>query len=199
MYKENEMDNQEQKQVDTRSASQKITDLENAVMSLYHTINTLSKDFVTMKDALKLMDNKTNSIVELLSRGEKVSGETLNAEMIKNNCVDLKARVDAMLASGKLTNQGQIGDDSFVVASEHEDDGTEVNPRVQFAFYVLTPEIKEKIRGAKAGDVLLLQEGKARLKILEVYQIQPDKAPEAVSQIVETQPETSEQPAAPLH
>lgn len=174
---------QNQKPVDNRNASQKIQDLESAAMQLYQTLDSMARDLGTMKDAIKLLGNKVDSIVKASSKGEAINDDVISRIMIENNCEELKQKVTLMQAQGILAPQEQIGADSFVVGAELNNEGETVNPRLQFALYALTPELQEKLKGSKVGDTLLLQEGKLRFKVLESYQIQQPKSPEAASEI----------------
>jgi hypothetical protein len=58
------------------------------------------------------------------------------------------------------------------------------------------PELREKFVGAKAGDLLTLQEGKLKFRLLETYQIQQPKAPEAPAAETAPAPEAAPVPAA---
>lgn len=169
---------QNQKPVDNRNASQKIQDLENAMMQLYQTVDAMARDLGTVKEAIKLLGNKVDSIVKASSKGEVISDDVISRIMIENNCEELKQKVTVMQAQGILVAQEQVGTDSFVVGAELNDKDETVNPRLQFALYVLSPELQEKIKGSKVGDVLTLQEGKLRFKVLESYQIQQPKTAE---------------------
>lgn len=174
---------QNQKPVDNRSASQKIGDLERAMMQLYQTADAMARDLGTVKDAIKLLGNKVDSIVKASQKGEAITDEVISRIMIENNCEELKQKVTIMQAQGILAPQEQIGADSFVVGAELNDAGETINPRLQFALYALSPELQEKLTGAKVGDTLTLQEGKLRFKVLESYQIQQPEAPaEAVQE-----------------
>jgi hypothetical protein len=98
--------------------------------------------------------------------------------MIQNNVEDLTQKVKSMVIQGILAPQEQVGDDSFVVGTQQNDLGETVNPRLQFACYAIPPELKAKLIGAKAGDVLNLEE-KLKFCVSEIYQIQAPKAAEA--------------------
>lgn len=186
---------QNQKPVDNRSASQKIQDLEKAMMQVYQAVDAMARDLGVIKDAIKLLNNKVDSIVKISAKGEVVNDEVITKMMIENNCEELKQKVTVMQAQGILAPQEQIGADSFVVGSELNDEGETVNPRLQFALYALSPELQEKLTGAKVGDTLTLQEGKLRFKVLESYQIQQPKAAE---EPVEAQAEALKAEAAPV-
>lgn len=180
---------------DTRSASQKITDLENALMSLYQTADNMARDLGTIKEAIKLLGNKVDSIVKAASAGEPVNDTVIARIMVENNVEELNQKVKGMIAQGVLKSQEQIGADSFVVGSENDDQGAVINPRLQFALFALQPDLREKFIGGKAGDVLTLQEGKLKFKVLEVYEIQKQKPAEAVEAPAEAAPAADAAPA----
>lgn len=178
---------------DTRSASQKITDLENALMSLYQTADNMARDLGTIKEAIKLLGNKVDSIVKAASAGEPVNDAVIARIMVENNVEELNQKVKLFVAQGMIKTSEQVTSDSFIVGSEIAEDGTVVNPRLQFALSALTPEMQTKFVGGKAGDVLNLQEGKLKFKIAEVYEIQKPK-PAQAAQAAEAVPEAA--PAA---
>ena len=84
-----------------------------------------------------------------------------------------------MLAQGVIVPQEQVADQSFVVGAELNDAGETINPRLQFGLFALRPELREKLKGSRAGDVISLEEGKLKFKVLETYAIQQTPAPEA--------------------
>lgn len=181
----------DKKPVDNRSASQKISDLENALMALYQTADNMARDVMTIKEAIKLLGNKVNSIVQASAGGEQLTDAVISRIMIENNCEELAQKVKAMVAQGVLVSQDQIADDSFVVGSEINEQGETVNPRLQFAVYSLSPkEVQDKLKGSKVGDTVSFEEGKLRFQVSEIYQIQQPQAPAQ-----EAAP--AEQPAAP--
>lgn len=165
---------------DNRSASQKIKDLENAVMSLYQTCDNMARDLMTIKEAIKLLGNKADSIVKASSIGGPINDEVIGRIMVENNVEELRQKVKVMVAQGVLAPSVQVSAASFVVGQEQSDDGGVVNPRLQFMLQALQPELQTKFIGALVGDVLNLQEGKLKFKVSEIYDIQQQKAPEAV-------------------
>lgn len=169
----------ENKNPDTRSASQKIQDLEGAMISLYQTADNMARDLTTVKEAIKLLGNKVDAIVKASNSGQALSDDVISKIMIQNNCEELSQKVKVMVAQGILAAAEQVAEDSFVVGEEQNDLGETVNPRLQFAVYAIQPELREKFIGGKVGDVLNLQEGKLKFKVAEIYKIQQPKQPEA--------------------
>jgi len=174
------MSEQNQRPADTRSASQKIQDLENALISLYQTVDNIARDLNTCKDALKLLGNKMDSIVKATNAGEPLSDEVISRIMLENNIEELKNRLRVMVAQGTLVPTEQVAEDSFIAGSDINEQGETVNHRLQFALYAIKPpELQQKFIGARVGDVLNLQEGKLKFKVAEIYQIQKPKPAEA--------------------
>ena len=168
---QNQPQQPQQRPADNRSASQKITDLENAVMNAYQTLDNVIKDLGIIKDAIKLLGNKVDSIVKASVNGEAINDSVIARIMMENNCEELANKVNVMVAQGVLATQEQVGDNSFIVGAELNDAGETVNPRLQFAIFALRPELREKLKGSKSGDVIVLEEGKLRFKVLESYAI----------------------------
>lgn len=170
---------------DTRSASQKIVDLESGVMALYQNMDNVIRDLGTIKDAIKLLGNKIDSIVKASVNGESLTDEVISRIMVENNVEELNQKVKLMVAQGSLKPSEQLSANSFVVGSEINDEGTVVNPRLQFALFALQQELRDKFVGGKVGDTLSLQEGKLKFKVLEAYEIQKQVPEEVVEEAKE--------------
>lgn len=166
------------KKNDNRSATQRLGDLENAVMSLYNVLDNLTRDFMVLKDALKLLDNKVNSIVKASTNNEPLTDEVLDRIMVENNVAELTQKVNNMVLQKIVAPETQVSENSFVVGSESDNDGKVVNPRLQFALKALAPEVQEKIKGVSVGDTVNF-EGKLNFKVLESYTILPPPASES--------------------
>jgi len=165
----------EKKPSDNRSATQRLTDAENAIMSLFNVVDRMGRDLMTFREAIKLMHNKIDSIVKAAGSGEGISDTVIDRLMIENNVAELKQKVTTMVEQGILVSEDQISDNAFVVGQEYDDAGTLVNPRLQFALKALSEDVQMKILGTKPGDLLDLQEGKLKFKVLESYRIQEPK------------------------
>ena len=186
-----------QKPADTRSASQKIQDLENALIGLYQTADNIVRDLNIIKDALKLLGNKVDSVVKATLAGEQPTDEVIQRIMVENNIEELKNKLKVMVARGILAPGEQVAQDSFLVGQDIDDQGNVINPRLQFALYAINPpELQQKFIGAKVGDVLNLQEGKLKFKVTEVYQIQKPKPAEAPADAAPAESAPADQQAA---
>lgn len=161
---------------DKRNATQRIEDLEHALMSLYQTADNMARDLTMVKDAIKLLGNKLDAVVKASERGAGVNDTVVASIMVENNVADLKEKADRLVAQGILVAEEAVGEKSFVVSREQDDQGNIVNPRLQFTMGSLTPELRAKIVGGMPGQVITLEEGKLKLEILETYSIQTPSA-----------------------
>lgn len=169
---------EQKKPADKRTAGQKIADLENAVMSLFHVNDTMARDIMNLKEALKLLNNKVTAITQASNDGEPLTDEVLTRLMLENNVSELARKVDNMVSQGFIEKEEQVSENSFIVARELDDEGKVVNPRLQFALKQIDAQFQSKFLGTKAGDVLKLKEdGNVRVQVLESYKIQPPPAP----------------------
>lgn len=177
------MSNQQQ---DKRTASQRIDDMERGLMALYQTADNMARDMGVIKEAIKLLGNKLDAVVKASNRGEALNDEVIAKIMVENNVEELKGKVTDLVNQGVLVAAEEVGPNSFVVGREIDENGTVVNPRMQFVVSALQGEIKDKFPGSKAGQILDLQEGKFKFEVQEVYNLQ---TPQAAA------PEQSEAPA----
>lgn len=186
-----------QRPADTRSASQKIQDLENGLMSLYQTADSMARDLMTAKEVISLLGNKIDAIVKASGLGQPLTDDVISRIMVENNCEKLAERVKLMTAQGIIVPSEQINDNSFVVGCEVNEVGEVTNPRYQFALVALPPQIRARMIGGRVGDLLNLQEGTMKFKVNAVYDIQQPKAPEAAPAAPEAEvaPDQSAAPA----
>lgn len=168
-------------QADKRTASQRIDDMERGLMALYQTADNMARDMMTIKEAIKLLGNKLDSVVKASARGEALTDEVIAKIMVENNVEELKEKVTNLVAQGVLVAAEEVGPNSFIVGRELNEAGEVQNPRMQFVVSALQPEVRDKFPGAKAGQTLELQEGKWKFEVQEVYSIQTPQqaAPEA--------------------
>ena len=184
------MSNQkEQPQPPKRSATERLADLENGALQLFHLNNTLVKDVMILKEALKLLDNKVNAITKASNSGEELSDVVLSRIMLEHDMEVLAEKVKTMVLQGMLIAEETVSDNSFLVGKELASDGTVVHQRLQFALKAVKPEHQEKIVGAKVGETVDIEEN-VKFLVLESYSIHaPEEAPQApVSEAAPTEP-----------
>lgn len=180
----------EQKQ---RTAAQRIEDLEQGMMAMYQTLDQMARDLMTIKEAIKLLGNKMDSIVKASQRGEALTDEVISKIMVENNMEELKSKVQALVDQGVLVPAEEVTDTSFVVGREMNDQGEIQNPRMQFVLSALEESVRAKFPGSKVGQVLDLKDGKWKFEITETYNIVTPQVAQPAQE--ETKAESSETPA----
>jgi hypothetical protein len=177
--------------VDHRSALMRIEDLERVVTMLYgataeiknatENLLRMQGDVGLLKEALKLLNRKTEAIV-LLSKPESgVTAQAVSDVVTKMNVEDLKAQTAAYLANGQIAPADEVAANSFVVCEEYSTDGALANPRIQFRLDSQDKATADTLLGKKVGDTVSFGEGKFSAKIVELYSLVPPKAPEAAA------------------
>ena len=164
-----------------KTATQRIEDLEKGLMSTFQVVEMMTKDILTLKDAVKLLNNKLDAVVKNSKSGLELSEDNIGAHMIANNVAELKAKVDSLVAQGILSPGDTVTDNSFIVGREIDSTGQVVNPRLQVVFSALTELAKAKLIGAKVGDLIEIEEGKLKLELMETFSIVQPDAPSAES------------------
>lgn len=163
-----------------RSATERLNDVEQSLMSVFQALDNMTRDLMMVKDAIKLLGNKMDSIVQATVSGQPLTDEVIANLMVQNNVADLKAKVDGLIAQGILIEQATVEAQSFLVIRELDETGKIVNPRLQFTMGALDQSVTEKLVGAKVGQTIDVKEGALRVEILEIYGIKTaEPAPEA--------------------
>lgn len=168
-------------QSDKRTAAQRIDDMERGLMALYQTADNMARDLMTVKEAIKLLGNKLDAVVKASNRGEQLNDDVISKIMVENNIEELKSKVTDLVNQGILVASEEVGEQSFVVGREIDENGEVKNPRMQFVVSALNQDVRSKFPGAKVGQTLDLQEGKWKFEIQEAYSIQTPQAPAAAA------------------
>lgn len=163
-----------------RTAAQRLEDLERGIMEAYRVLDNVVRDLMTIKDAIKLLGNKTDAIAKASLRGQPLSDENLTNIMVETNVAELKAKADDLVNRGFLKASEEVDEKSFVVGREIDNEGKVANPRLQFAYTAVPAATQEKLKGTKSGDIVAFSERQWKFEVLEVYTIQnPEEAREA--------------------
>lgn len=186
------MTTKNEQETSKKTASQRIDGLEAAVGQLYGVSDLMVKDLMTLKNAMKLLNNKVSAIVEATKSGQTLNDEVLDAIMIENNVKELDSKVKEMLTSGLVTTEEAISENSFVVGSESDENGKVINPRIQFAIKALSQEFQEKLVGKKPGDTVSFADDKLIFKVTESYKINDFSAQEQPTEVETTNVQTTE-------
>ena len=191
---------------DKRTATQKIEDLEKVVTVLYQattqiksaveSLLPLQGDMALVKEALKLLNKKTEAIVQVAKSDSGITVESVSSLVTNMNVQDLKEQVAGYLANGHLVAADTVASDSYIVCEELNKDGSIANPRVQFRVNSQDQETANALTGKKVGDVIDFGENRFSAKILEIYTVTEPKAPEAQAPAPETPAAEAQAPAA---
>ena len=152
-----------------------INDLIQALQEILVSTNQVGRRIDRLEQNLSMLSARQGVIVKLASSGT-LNEENYVNEVVRLKTESLKAEVDYMVKSGALVaSEGPVEASDYLVTEELDADEKVVNPRAQFGLETMTEEVKNKVVGAKLGDVIKMSD-EYSLRILEIYSIQnPNK------------------------
>lgn len=154
------------------NASQKLEALENIIQKQSNQINIIADEIDRLSNVITALAKRVNAIVRTGDEGQKISTEQVNALLVSDAAKELQGKVNFLVQQGilVLNNNKEIDDNTFVVGRELNSEGEEINPRVQFAVKSLEQDGQNKVKGKKAGDSIVGDDG-INMEILEVFDI----------------------------
>ena len=154
------------------TAVQKIGLLEEKLINHEKNFIILAQENDKLKNLITSLAKRLNATIRAGEAGG-ITPKSVNDMIVQDNIKELEGRVSFLQEQGvlKLNNEAVTGEKTFVVGREIDEDGKELNPRVQFAVGSLDKNIQKKIVGHKVGDLLKLEEGDPDLEILDIYEI----------------------------
>lgn len=155
-----------------RTAAQRLDDLENAFISTFRTVEQIGQEIQVIKEAIRLLGNKSEAIARLVVKGSSPDNANLTAEMVQINVENLESKLNDLKANGILVSEEVTTPNSFIVGREVDDLGNITNARIQFQLSRVETAVQAALSGSKAGDVVTIVEGKSKFEVLEVYSIQ---------------------------
>jgi hypothetical protein len=165
-----------------KTAAQRIQNLEDTLLGSLKALSAVNNEHETIKEALRLLANKLDSVVKLINSSQELSDANISTVMVQNKADQLAQNTASMVQNGVLTQSETIEANSFVVGREVEDNGNVINPRIQFTVGSAQENLRAKLLGAKVLDKILVEEGKAKLEVLEIYSINEPSAPQSAPQ-----------------
>ncbi len=87
----------------------------------------------------------------------------------------MKKNVVKAVTEGQLSPAEVVGESSYLVVKQSDQEGKVVNPRLQFGLSAIPQDVRAKFSGVKLGDVLDLGDS-IKTEILEIYTINPPKS-----------------------
>lgn len=204
MNKENVM---AENQVDKRTATQRIEDLERVASVLYQNqvvaknatdaLPKMAEDVSLLKDALKLLNKKTEAIIQAATPETGINVTTVSALVTKLVVDEMAAQVAAHVTNGHLVaaNEGEVEANSYLVCEEYHPDGSLANARIQFPLTSQDEPTQTAMKGKKVGDTVSFGPDKFDAKVLEIYTMVEPKAPEAATETPAATETTTDAPA----
>jgi hypothetical protein len=184
---------------DNRTATQRIEDLEKVVASIYQATSKLiaatedllkkSDDLVLVKEALKILNRKTEAIVLAATPESGITDSSVSGFLIQLNTSDLKAQTAAYVTNGQIAVTDTVAENSFLACEEVNKDGAVINPRIQFRMDSQPKETQDALTGKKVGDSVSFGDNKFGVNILEIYSLL--NPPGSAAPAAETAPETA--------
>lgn len=175
--------------VDKRTATQRIEDLEKVASVLYQNLIQMKNvtdsllgmqgDVGLLKDALKLLNRKTEAIIQTAAPETGITVASVSALVVKMTVDEMANQVSAYVANGHLAASDEVAANSYLVCEEYNADGTLANPRIQFRLDSQDQATQDTLKGKKVGDTVSFGENKFDAKITEIYSVVEPKAPEA--------------------
>lgn len=159
---------------DKRTPSQKIEDLEKALLGVGEAVNRMYRQVATLQESVKLLGQKSNAMIRTQVRGLAMTPDNVMDMMTELSVEAMQEMVARYVADGIFTPTDVISETSFVVGRDLDrDDNTIVsNPRLQFNVTGdVPPELRPKLIGKKAGDLVEITPGANLLQIMEIYQV----------------------------
>lgn len=138
-------------------------------------VYNISRENEILRNAIQLIHEKLNAVINLQNSNQSLSDENINNEIVKMKENSLKQKVDEMLEKGNIELAETVGEDSFIVSRELDKNGKVENPRLQFLVAALNEDLKAKFLGKKAGDLVVASEDKLDIEIMEIYNLAAKK------------------------
>jgi len=159
------------------TAAQRIEGLEGMIQSQSQNMEFLAQEINSLRQTMTALARRINATIKAGEAGG-VSNEVVNKLLVDENVEELKGKVNFLIEQKVLeeTKDQTIGERSFVVGRELDEEKNVVNPRMQFALASLTEEAKKAVTGKKLGDIIENFSGDGLvLEITEVYKIAEEK------------------------
>lgn len=176
-----------------KNAAERIQDLEISLANAYQTLDRVTKENLSIREIIKLLNNKIDAMGKAVNNGEKISDEVLDNYMDEMAVQELKNKVDNMVTQGVLIPSNEITANSFIAVREINKEGKVTQKRLQLPLFNMDEKTQALFIGKKIDEKISTNQDGANIEILEVYEIvaNPASAP------AETAPSANEAPSAP--
>lgn len=154
------------------TAAQRIEKLEGTVFGMYQNFDILAQDIDQLRQTIAGLAKRLNATIEAGEKGP-INNEQVNSIIIQQNVEELKTKVNFLIEQGvlKKSEENVIGENSFVVGRELDEEKNVLNPRLQFAYATLNEKGKELVKGKTLGDMVKNENNDGHLEIVEIYDV----------------------------
>jgi len=159
------------------TAAQRLEALESIVLTGEQKFQVVGEELDKLRNLIVGLNKRINASIKAAETGS-LTNDSVNKIIISQAAKELEDKVTGLVKAGVLEQVSNaetlITDRSFVVGREMDEEGNEINPRVQFALASIDPSLRDKILGHKLGDLIDLSDGtnvKSKFEITELYKI----------------------------
>jgi len=153
------------------TATKRLEALEEAVLGFQQRFLILADEIDKLSAGLMATTKTIDGLLEATKTREAV-----NDIIVNENIKEMEQKVKALEEQGVLIKEEgdevAIGERSYVVGRELDQEGNVMNPRIHFAYPSLKDEEKELFLGRKKGEVVMQEaDSKVGLEIVEIFSI----------------------------
>jgi len=154
------------------TATQRIEGLESTLSGVMQNTQLLADEINNLRQTLGALGRRLNATIKSGESGQ-VSNDSVNQIITQENIAELKGKVEFLLEQGVLEAfDGEIGEKTFVIGRELDEEKNVINPRIQFAVASIVPEMKNMLVGKKVGDIVKNDQGDGLLlEVTEIFNI----------------------------
>ena len=131
----------------------------------------IARENEILRNALQLIHEKLEAVISLQNNNQSLTNENINEAVVKMKEASLKEKIDAMVKEGTIELADTVGEDSLIVSRELSKEGKVENPRLQFLVGRLVDELKNKFLNKKVGDLIVGEDNKLDIEIMEIYNL----------------------------
>lgn len=152
------------------TAAQRIETLEKTVSTLRKMIEVMATEMDKIQQSQIAIAQRLDATLKVASSGD-LNEKNVNDFVADQEIKRMKAQTDVLIQQGVLVPSETVESSGFVVGREIDKDGVEVSPRTQAAVASLPEEVREKLIGAKVGDLISFSEDKLSFQVDEIFSI----------------------------
>lgn len=179
--------------IQTITAKERIEGLEFSVNRLIEAQGLAVDKIREIEELQGRIIQNFQAMINLMERGEKVSGKSINQEVVDKEVEFLKAEVDELKKRGEVVPEDLTLSESFVILQEiAATEGPEVviNPRIQFLVSAVNDaNLQARLIGKKVGDIVAFKP-ESNLKIIEIYKVVKVEETDGTSKVATTEEQT---------